>query len=105
MDKKIISKINKELKDAKKVKIKEIDAVKLSNGILKVNAFYYFMTYKEKTKYNENMYTFRKFDIDKFQKDIKNEKFKDIENYIDDCKLDVIEDSTYKIKEVMIIKE
>lgn len=103
--KEIISKINKELKNAKKVKIKEIDAVKLSDGILSVNERYYIMSFNRMSPHNERIFTFQKIKLDNILNDLKNGNFKNIENYIEEYKLDVIEDSTYRIKEILLMKE
>ena len=88
----------------KKEYLKIKSSKKLSEGLLSVNGKYYFSTFKETDKYNEDRYFFQSFDMDNFLKKLsedKNTKFKD---YIEKFKLEVIEDSTYTIEQIKIRK-
>ena len=85
--------------------IKETPSNKLSEGLLSVNGKYYLTTFKETDKYNEDRYFFQSFNIDKFLKKFDKNKDESIEDYVEEFKLEVIEDSTYKIKKVKIKKK
>jgi len=83
------------------MEIKETKTDKLGNGLYSVNERYYYLTFKEKDKYDENRYIFQSFDMERFLKDAK-ENY-NIEDYIAEFKLEVIEDSTYRVKKIEII--
>jgi hypothetical protein len=80
-----------------KLNVYEEDTNRIKEGIMKINDYYYYCTFKEVDKYNENRFFIQKVDLISFIKNKLN-----IKDHIESFKLEIIEDSTYKLKKICL---